>query len=156
MIIRRMGSADIAGVCEIEKRTFSQPWSKKSFSDAQKNADAVFFVAEEPALSEGRKSAILGYIGMYVSFDEGEITNVAVDQPFRGAGIGKALVGQMLSYAKNHGIARIVLEVRVSNTFALRLYEAFGFVKVGERKGFYSFPKEDAGIMVWEFDRIEG
>ena len=45
-------------------------------------------------------------------------------------------------------IARIVLEVRVSNEGAIRLYEKQGFSSVGIRRGFYEFPREDARIMV--------
>ena len=152
MMVRRMKPEDVPAVSEIEKASFSQPWSGQGFWDALANENAVFFVAEE----EGTNGcgdcvpAILGYVGMYVSIDEGEITNVAVASQFRGKGVGKALIQELLSYAATHKVTRIVLEVRQSNAPAIGLYTRFGFEKVGTRKGFYAFPKEDADIMVRE------
>ena len=53
----------------------------------------------------------------------------------------------MQEWASEHGITRIVLEVRSSNVAAIRLYEKMGFVKLGVRRNFYQFPEEDADIM---------
>jgi ribosomal-protein-alanine N-acetyltransferase len=138
-----MTPEDAALVSEIERQSFSTPWSRQGFLDALAQECTVFFVAEES------DDVIAGYVGMYVSLDEGEITNVAVKPDLRGQGIAKALLKELLSYANDHGITRIVLEVRVSNAVAIGLYEGFGFEIIGTRKGFYEFPREDAHIMVW-------
>jgi ribosomal-protein-alanine N-acetyltransferase len=143
MKIRKMTPEDAALVSEIERQSFSTPWSGQGFLDALAQECTVFFVAEES------DETIAGYVGMYVSMDEGEITNVAVRPDLRGQGIAKALLKELLSYAQSHGITRIVLEVRVSNAAAIGLYEGFGFEIIGTRKGFYEFPREDAHIMVW-------
>jgi ribosomal-protein-alanine N-acetyltransferase len=137
-----MTQEDIPAVAEIEQSCFSQPWSPKGFSDALCNPDALFWVAADA-------DEILGYLGMYVSVDEGEITNVAVGEPFRGRGVGKALLQAACSYAAQRHLARIVLEVRVGNAPAVALYRQCGFVRLGTRKDFYELPKEDADIMVW-------
>ena len=92
---------------------------------------------------------IVGYIGMYFSLDEGEITNVAVDSRMRRRGVGEMLVKAMQKEAGQRGISSIVLEVRISNENAIRLYERNGFVNQGVRKGFYELPKEDAYIMIY-------
>lgn len=139
-LIRTMQIKDIDAVAKIEEATFTQPWSKQGFLDALNLGNAVFLVAEE-------KSKILGYIGMYFSLDEGEITNVAVDARQRCRGIGGQLIREMKNQAERRSIAKIVLEVRVSNHSAIRLYEHYGFVHLGVRKDFYQFPKEDAYIM---------
>ena len=118
--IREMQVRDTNAVTEIERQIFSQPWSRQGFLDAVNLGNTVFLVAEE-------NNRIIGYIGMYLAMDEGEITNVAVAQVERC-----------------HG----VLEVRASNDSAIRLYERNGFVQCGMRKGFYEFPKEDAYVMV--------
>ena len=104
--------------------------------------NTVFLVAEE-------NNKILGYIGMYLSIDEGEITNVAVSPNavpwhWRHAACGSKKRGR-----EPLGRQRIVLEVRCSNDSAIRLYERNGFVNHGVRKGFYEFPKEDAYIMIY-------
>ena len=110
--------------------------------DALNLGNAIFFVAEE----EGK---IAGYIGMYMSLDEGEITNVAVTAKMRQRGIGGMLLSEMKKEAERRSIAKIILEVRVSNAGAIRLYERNGFKNCGVRKGFYELPKEDAYIMMY-------
>ncbi len=139
--IREMQVKDADAVAAIEQQIFSQPWSRQGFLDAVNLANTVFLVAEE-------NNRIVGYIGMYVAMDEGEITNVAVAPVERCHGIGGMLIAELLKIAENKGIARIVLEVRVSNDSAIRLYERNGFVQCGVRRGFYEFPKEDAYVMV--------
>ena len=139
--IREMQVKDADAVAAIEQHIFSQLWSRQGFLDAVNLANTVFLVAEE-------NNRIVGYIGMYVAMDEGEITNVAVAPVERCHGIGGMLIAELLKIAENKGIARIVLEVRVSNDSAIRLYERNGFVQCGVRRGFYEFPKEDAYVMV--------
>ncbi len=139
--IREMQVKDADAVAAIEQQIFSQPWSRQGFLDAVNLANTVFLVAEE-------NNRIVGYIGMYVAMDEGEITNVAVAPVERCHGIGGMLIAELLKIAESKGIARIVLEVRVSNDSAIRLYERNGFVQCGVRRGFYEFPKEDAYVMV--------
>ena len=104
--------------------------------------NTVFLVAEE-------NNKILGYIGMYLSIDEGEITNVAVSPEMRCHGIGGMLLAEAKKEAESRSVGRIVLEVRCSNDSAIRLYERNGFVNHGVRKGFYELPKEDAYIMIY-------
>lgn len=132
---------DCVRVVELEKVIFSQPWSEQGFRDALNMEQNIFLVAEE-------EGTICGYIGMYQSLDEGEITNVAVAPEKRNAGVGRMLMQAAMEQAKGQGIARIVLEVRVSNASAIHLYKKCGFVNCGIRKGFYDFPKEDAYIMI--------
>ncbi len=141
--IRRMKAKDVSEVAEIEKNSFSQPWSPQAFLDAQRDSNAVFLVAEDET------GKIIGYAGMYLSPPEGEITNVAVKKENRGQGCGQKLVSAMLLQAKEHGLERIVLEVRSSNASAVHVYQKEGFVRLGVRKNFYRFPREDADIMEW-------
>lgn len=143
MIIRRMKEADIEQVVAIEKQCFSLPWSANGFLEGVCKEENIFLVAEE-------NGTICGYLGLYVALDEGEITNVAVSSIYRGQGLGQMLVNTCVENALLKGVNRIVLEVRVSNAPAIRVYEKCGFVNVGVRKGFYDFPKEDAYIMVHE------
>lgn len=143
MMIRKMTVADAEAISKIEEQCFSQPWSKQSFVQAAQDENALFLVACE-------EDQPVGYAGMYLSAPEGEITNVAVMEAFRGKGIAKALMRQQQVQSATFGIDRIVLEVRVSNASAIAAYEGTDFVIAGIRKNFYSFPKEDAQIMVWE------
>ena len=137
-----MTTRDCARVAELERQIFSLPWSEEGFRSAVLMPQNVFLVAEDAG-------EICGYLGMYTSIDEGEITNVGVAPECRNQGIGRKLVQAALSMARQQGLAQVVLEVRVSNASAIHLYESCGFVNVGVRKGFYEQPKEDAYIMIY-------
>lgn len=143
MRIRQMTEKDVPTVALIERDCFSEPWSEQGFLDGMANS-TVFLAAEDD------RGNVVGYIGMYLMKPEGEITNVAVAKEVRGRGIGAALVAVMQQWAEEHGIERIVLEVRVSNAPAIHVYEKKGFITIGVRKNFYRLPTEDAGIMEWQ------
>ena len=85
MLIRRMTFQDIPAVVEIEKECFSLPWSEKSFEDSLSREDTIFLVAEENEIG------VTGYMGLYLSFDEASVTNVAVSPAHRKKGYGEAL-----------------------------------------------------------------
>ena len=141
MLVRNMSAEDIHAVVEIEKECFSLPWSEKSFEESIAREDTIFLVCEENA------ETIMGYIGMYLSFDEASITNVAVASQFRKKGCGELLVIAAKEAAKAAGAESIFLEVRVSNVPAISLYKKQGFESLGIRKKFYEHPIEDAIIM---------
>lgn len=143
MMIRRMTAADISSVAELEARIFSVPWSVQGFADTLYREDVLFFVAYE-------EEKLLGYAGVYCTADEGEITNIAVSPLARRHGVGRALMEMLANALAGQRIDRIVLEVRVSNEAAIRLYEQMGFAVVGTRKNFYEKPLEDAYVMVRE------
>jgi ribosomal-protein-alanine N-acetyltransferase len=135
---------DVDAVAKMEQAIFSSPWSAQGFLDSLANPDTLFIVA-----LEDDANIPAGYAGMYLALDEGEITNVAVAESCRRNGIGRALIREILQMAAARGIRRVVLEVRVSNRAAIALYEQMGFRRIGTRRGFYDFPKEDADIMEW-------
>jgi ribosomal-protein-alanine N-acetyltransferase len=56
----------------------------------------------------------------------------------------------MLEVARERGVERIYLEVRVSNEAAAGLYRSFGFREVGRRRRYYDKPIEDALLMALE------
>lgn len=139
-----MTSAHIDGVCKIEEACFAHPWSRQSVESELANENSVFIVAVE-----GEK--VIGYIGMSVVIDEGYIFNVAVNADFRRKGVGTALINELVTYGKKNDLCFITLEVRESNQAAISLYSDFGFIKVGERKNYYSDPAENAILMTKYF-----
>ena len=143
---------DVSAVAAIEKMCFSLPWSEQSLIDSVKREDTMFLVCEEFDEKNSddtgdENSNIVGYIGMYLSFDEGDITNVAVSPAHRKKGYGEALVSKAKELAKEKQLEMILLEVRVSNAPAISLYKKMGFEELGIRKNFYEHPVEDAIIM---------
>ncbi len=142
MTVRAMHTEDVETVARLEAEIFTQPWSSQAFLESLNLGNTVFLVTEED-----RK--ITGYAGMYTALDEGEITNVAVALAERGRGAGRMLIEEMKKEAKRRNLARIVLEVRVSNYTAIRLYERCGFASRGIRRDFYEKPRENAWVMVY-------
>lgn len=90
---------------------------------------------------------LIGHVGVTCVLDEGYITNIAVLPSFRRQGVAIMLLQKLFCFAKDKKLSFIGLEVRSSNSAAKALYEKCGFEVVGIRKGFYSYPKEDAVIM---------
>lgn len=149
MLIRRMTLEDIPEVVEIENQCFSQPWSEKSFQDSLTREDTIFLVCVEDDLAgeEEVMSRVTGYIGLYLSFEEASVTNVAVSPSFRKKGYGEALVTAAKEAVREAGAECIFLEVRQSNEPAISLYKKLDFEELGIRKKFYEHPVEDAIIM---------
>ena len=138
--IRNMEIDDCHFVARIEEEIFSLPWSEKSFADACSNKDNIYLVCEV----EGK---VAGYLGVWGSFDEGNITNVAVSPEYRRQGICRALFEKLWELGKEKNITSFFLEVRAGNIPAISLYESMGFKMLGVRKGFYEKPVEDALVL---------
>lgn len=83
-------------------------------------------------------SSVLGYILFWHVADEIHLLNVAVTPDARRRGIGRALVEDLLQYARTHAAAKVLLEVRASNEAAIQLYDRLGFVRFNVRKAYYS------------------
>ncbi len=128
-------------VAAMEQITFSEPWSEQSLRDAAEDERYCYLLC-----MEGGK--VLGYAGLLLVGDEGQVTNVAVLSEHRGKGIGTKLMQALTAYGRERGVANFFLEVRAGNTNAQGLYAKCGFAAVGRRRGFYRMPPEDAIVMV--------
>lgn len=142
MILREMLVEDLDQVMEIEKDLFSVPWTKEGFLTFVLKDNAMFLVVED-------KVEIVGYCGLLMVLDEGDITNVAIKGTRQKEGIGGFLMQSLIRLAGERGITTIHLEVRAGNSGAIRLYERSGFTRDGIRKGYYSDPVEDALLMTY-------
>lgn len=140
MKIEKMTSGQLDDVYIIETECFSHPWSKQSLEEELNNETSLFLVAKE-------ENEVIGYIGMSIVIDEGYIFNVAVREKYRNKGVATALINELVTYGKKNNFSFITLEVRESNLPAISLYSKFGFIKAGERKDYYSNPKENAILL---------
>ena len=143
--IEPMKAEHISGIAEIENRCFSMPWTEKSLSDELDNENAHFITA----VFDGK---VIGYVGVIEICGEADVTNVAVLPEYRRCGIGEKLMKEAESGAAERKCESITLEVRVSNTAAISLYNKSGYKQAGIRKGFYEKPKEDALLMTKYFN----
>ena len=145
MMITEMNASHVPQVAALEKICFADPWSEMSIASELQSLWSYWLVA----LEEDR---VVGYVGSQSSIDEADIMNVAVHPDFRRRGVAEALIIRLVSDLKERGIHALLLEVRVSNTPAITLYEKLGFSQVGRRKNYYHNPKEDALILRKEWE----
>lgn len=138
--IRKMRESDLDQVAAIAASVFVSPWSRQGFAEALPMDNACFLLAVENEL-------VLGYCGLYMAADEGEIINVAVRPDFQRQGIADNLLQALIEEGNRNGVHRFFLEVRVSNEAAIHLYEKHGFCRQGIRKDFYKEIHEDAYVM---------
>ncbi|MBS6194329.1 MAG: ribosomal protein S18-alanine N-acetyltransferase [Clostridiales bacterium] len=138
--IREMQLDDLEQVMVIENENFSRPWTETGFFSFLIRQDTLFLVAEE-------EEKILGYCGVVMVQDEGDITNVAVANERQNQGIGKKLVEELIRRTEEAGVRQLYLEVRASNERAIHVYEKMGFVRNGLRKNYYEDPVEDGLLM---------
>ena len=145
LMISLMKMEDIKEAIEIERVSYSSPWSIESFVNeiVDNNESSHYLVAR----LEGK---IVGYSGMWLTPQEAHITNLAVHPKFRRRGIGEELLVNLISASISKKIRWITLEVRESNLVARKLYQKYGFQIVGVRKEYYLDNWENALIMCSE------
>lgn len=141
IIFRPLAAEDAAGVARVERESFPTPWSREDFWREASNDFACYIVAVED-------NEIIGFAGCWISFEEAQVTNIALLPAYRGRGIGRRLMEKMMRAAAARGAERMTLEVRPSNAAALHLYERLEFFAVGVRKKYYQDNGEDA-ILMW-------
>ncbi|MBP3216988.1 MAG: ribosomal protein S18-alanine N-acetyltransferase [Lachnospiraceae bacterium] len=141
--IRKMEREDIPAAVEIEQACFSQPWSEDAYNATLLLPFAHYYVAVDE-----ERNRIVGTCGVREILGEGEVGNVAVLPAYRQQGIARALMTMLLEETTARGVQALTLEVRSTNTAAIRLYESLGFVQEGVRKNFYEKPTEDA-LILW-------
>lgn len=138
--INYINSSYIDQLVNLEKESFSTPWSYSSFYDSFNNKNYKFIAAI------GENNNILGYIGSYNILEQCYITNIAVYHQYKNQGVASQLLDKLISNSIINHIDIISLEVRISNIIAIKLYKKFNFKQVGIRKNFYQNPIEDAFI----------
>lgn len=128
-------------VLEIERESNPYPWTARNFSDCIEKGYYSMVLEDNERL--------VGFSIMAISSEESHLLNIGVNKDFRGSGFGEQILKKMIIAAEVMGSKKIILEVRVSNKIAYRLYEKLGFHEIGERKKYYRLPegREDAYVM---------
>lgn len=128
-------------VARIEAECFgANAWSRTAVLDSAAREDFVILLCAD---DDGRT---VGYIDGFFVCAELDVCNLAVETEFRRRGVGSFLLRGLLSWAEDHGIERVTLDVRTSNAAARSLYEKAGFAPCGTRRAFYAHPTEDAAL----------
>ncbi|MGN8896582.1 ribosomal protein S18-alanine N-acetyltransferase [Flavonifractor sp. HCP28S3_F3] len=140
-----MDKSHLSQVEAIERACFSHPWSATLLEQELYN-DMISLV-----VAEGEDGTVLGYGEVRAILDEGTLEKIAVAPQFRRQGVAEEILKSYLRLGQAH-LAFLTLEVRESNTPAIRLYEKLGFREVGRRKNYYREEHEDALLMTVEFE----
>jgi ribosomal-protein-alanine N-acetyltransferase len=129
-------------VLQVEQRAYSHPWSRANFLDALHSG------YQAQMLTAGGQ--LLGYFVAMKGVDEVHLLNITVAPEFQRQGWARVLLDALALWSRGQGAQWLWLEVRVSNTRALQIYETHGYRRVGQRKAYYPGPhgqREDAVVM---------
>ncbi len=138
---------EIDRLLAIERDSFTVPWTRKMFeAEIGGNPFSRLDVARIPS-GESGETHLIGFVCYWIVFDELHVLDVAVAPSYRRMGVGHRLVAHALARGAEQAVRRAMLEVRVSNEAAGRLYEGFGFRVTGTRPKYYTDPVEDARLL---------
>ena len=129
----------------LDQQCFPDHWSKSQWQTYLSKADRfpcfTLFNGEEP----------IGFALYQTLFDEVELLRIGVVPDRRGQGWAAKMLADQLEQFAGDGVNRVILEVRVSNEAAIRLYQSVGFTTDGLRKHYYPLigqeGREDAILM---------
>jgi ribosomal-protein-alanine N-acetyltransferase len=140
VVIRAMRGNDVADVVAIERASYQFPWSEGIFRDCLR----VGYVCRVVTMVRD----VMAYGVMSFGAGEAHILNLCVGEAYRCRGVGHRLLSSLIERAAAAGMGDAFLEVRPSNTAAIRLYLALGFEQVGMRRGYYQAAngREDAAV----------
>ena len=140
-----MDEMHVQQVAQLEKASFSDPWSENSIRSELNNPLSLWVVALDG-------ETVVGYVGSQSVLGESDMMNIAVSDQYRGQNIATTLVNVLIDQLRKQGNYQLTLEVRISNEPARKLYEKLGFLEVGRRPNYYHNPKEDALILRKEWE----
>jgi ribosomal-protein-alanine N-acetyltransferase len=140
--LRRLELGDLAAIEAIERASYPTPWSRSMFASELARSSSISLGA---VAAETRE--LVGYLVISRYVDAWHVMNIAVAPEWRRRGVATALLERLFEVTAADGRRGYTLEVRVSNTGAIRLYERLGFRSRGVRRAYYTDNREDALIM---------
>ena len=137
-----MLAAHLEAVVAVEQRAYAHPWNRTNFLDAlQSGYQVQMLLAGE---------VLLGYFVAMQGVDEVHLLNITVAPDYQGQGWSRVTLDALAVWSRGQGAQWLWLEVRVGNLRAMRVYEAHGYQRVGQRKDYYpagNGQREDAVVM---------
>ncbi|MGO1462062.1 MAG: ribosomal protein S18-alanine N-acetyltransferase [Marinobacter sp.] len=141
LTIRPLQAEDLPKMLDIERQGYSHPWTEGVFRDCFKSGYRLWGAC--------LGGSLVGYAVVVYVLDEVQLLNLCVQPGARGDGVGKLLLRHLIAEAIRESMNQVVLEVRLTNTVACKLYRHEGFEEIGRRPGYYPAPsgREDARVM---------
>ncbi|WP_317982616.1 ribosomal protein S18-alanine N-acetyltransferase [Nesterenkonia ebinurensis] len=152
-----MTAADVPEVMALERQLFPHDaWPERFLYDelaqaepavAAHRATRKYWVAEQDqhdaapvpdaAPSDPQRGSILGYAGMMCVLPLADVQTLAVAPQAQGEGLGSRLLGLIEQESRRRGAEDLLLEVRIDNPGAQRLYRRNGFEQIHLRRSYY-------------------
>jgi ribosomal-protein-alanine N-acetyltransferase len=134
-VIRALRADRSEECATVHAAAFAHPWPANEFASLLTSGSTIGSAALDPLTNRLR-----GFALSRLAADEAEILTIAVDPTWRNRGVGRDLMREHVQRAALASAKALFLEVDGDNLAALKLYHRFGFVKVGERAGYYRRP----------------
>ncbi|MEU6093982.1 ribosomal protein S18-alanine N-acetyltransferase [Streptomyces sp. NPDC047079] len=145
-VLREMRWWDIDSVLELEKELFPEDaWSRGMFWSELAHSRGPEATRRYIVAVDGGR--VVGYAGLAAQGDLADIQTIAVARGLWGTGLGGRLLAELLRAATAFECAQVMLECRVDNVRAQKLYERYGFEPIGFRRGYYQPGNVDALVM---------
>jgi ribosomal-protein-alanine N-acetyltransferase len=139
--LRPLTPADLPVLVRMEGELFGAgAWSPESLAQEIVGPGRWYLGAEV----DGR---LVGYAGLWFDGFDAQVMTIGTDAPYQGRGLGRLMLDALVERARELGAAVLLLEVRVDNEPALRLYRHTGFEQLGLRRGYYQPENADAWTM---------
>ncbi len=137
-----MGEPDVDEVVRAEKEIYPFPWTRGNFIDALQAGYSAWVLRND-------RGQVAAYSVMMIALDEAHLLNLSVARDEQRTGLGWRTLDWMADVARGYGGRTMLLEVRPTNTTAQRLYDRYGFERIGVRRGYYPTHggREDAIVM---------
>jgi len=135
--------AQIPEAVALDRLCLGGIWTEDGYQREVDSPNSDLFVLTAP-----HTPGLLALGCLWSILDEAHITLLMVHPDHRGHGLGSQLLGTLLHAARNRGLSWATLEVGITNTPAIALYQKFGFQTIGTRKGYYQQTGEDA-LILW-------
>jgi len=146
--LRPLRNSDFDRVLELERELFGAgAWTYGMLADELGGLGRWYVVAEPVVRDAAGAQPVVGYAGLWFDGDVAQIMTIGVDPGHQRHGIGRQLLDALIDRARTLRAQAVLLEVRVDNVAALRLYERFGFERLGVRKRYYQPEDKDAYTM---------
>ncbi len=141
VLIRPMHDADLPAVAALERSAYLFPWTEGIFRDCLR----VGYVCRVIDIG----GSVAGYGILSAGAGEAHILNLCVAEEVRCRGLGRSMLEALIDRARGFGVREAYLEVRPTNTTAIRLYQSMGFEQIGIRRGYYqaTVGREDAVVL---------
>ncbi|HEY0216790.1 MAG TPA: ribosomal protein S18-alanine N-acetyltransferase [Cellulomonas sp.] len=136
-------TTDLDAMEEMERELFGAgAWSRAALAEELTGPGRWYVGAQDRTTG-----ALIGYAGLWFDGYDAQVMTIGTRTAAQGRGVGRLLLDALLGRSRDVGAEFVLLEVRVDNEPALRLYERAGFERFGRRKGYYQPENVDAWTM---------